>query len=185
MDWDLKIFLLVNGQVHTYAYDTLMLWLSRSVLFLAVLFFLILFYKAFVGVKDFRETVFLALAVGLGVLLVDFLLKDLAARPRPFVAIPQTILIGGQPSDFSFPSFHSFLIALLSVLAARKSDKLLLLFLPLSFLVGFSRIYMGLHYPSDVLVGLGLGFLYGLLINVFIDRFLEHKIFKILKFHVE
>lgn len=185
MDLDLKLFLLINQLPHSRILDSVMLLISRGVPYLILAFFLILIYLAFISLRDFREVFFLFFAFLIGFLLVGPGLKDFVARPRPSHAVSQVVLVEEAETDYSFPSVHSFLIALLAVLVARKKDRLLSFFLPLSFLVGFSRIYLGVHYPSDVLVGLGLGFLYGLLINFVIDRFLEHRIFNILKFHVE
>lgn len=185
MDLDRQIFYLINGTTHFPWLDFLMLFISQTVVPLAALFFLILFIQALRGKKDFRETVFLFATFSLGYLFNSYFLKNAFGRLRPSSSLVDTVLVGRPEMDFSFPSGHSFIIALLCVLVARKKDSLMIFFIPLTLLVGVSRIYLGAHFPSDVLVGLGLGFIYGLFINSVIDKFIEHKIFKILKFHLE
>ncbi len=185
MDLDTQLDNLINQVNHTSLLDVSMLIVSRMVLPLSVLFFLVLVVLAFRGKKDFREVAFLGLAFGLGLLINSVVLKDVFARPRPEFSLKNVIIVGKHETDFSFPSGHAFTIALLSVLIARKKYALTLFFIPFTLLVGLSRIYLGVHYPSDVLVGLGLGFLYGLIINGVVDKFIEHPIFKILKFHIE
>ena len=88
----------------------------------------------------------------------DGILKDLIARPRP-CAVNQSIeLLVSRPSSFSCPSVHSML-AFASASAIfrnyRKSGTVALVF---AFLIGFSRMYFFVHYPSDVLFGAALGF---------------------------
>lgn len=185
MDLDSRLFYLFNHFAHTPALDTFMLGASSLVFPLSALFFLALAGLSFRGKKDFREVTFLMLAFGLGYLINSIILKDVFARPRPDLSLSQVILVGKPETDFSFPSGHSFVAALLAVLTARKKDSLLAFFVPFTLLTGISRIYLGAHYPSDVLVGLGLGFLYGLTVNSVVDKFIEHRIFKILKFHME
>lgn len=185
MDLDVLIFRYINGVNHLPWLDISLLTVSRLVMLLAVLFFVVLFILALKKEKDFREVAFLGLAFGLGLLVNSVVLKDVFARPRPEFSLNNVIIVGKPETDFSFPSGHAFTIALLSVLVARKKYVLTLFFIPFTLLVGISRIYLGVHYPSDVLVGLGLGFLYGLVINGVVDKFIEHPVFKILKFHIE
>lgn len=185
VNWDAGLFNLINGVAHFPALDLLMLLVSQSALPLFGIFFVILFFLAARRERDFREFVFLLLASLLGFFLVVGLAKDLLARPRPALTLSRVVLVGPHQEDYSFPSGHAFSIALLAALVARKKDSLFLFFLPYAFLVGFSRIYLGVHYPSDVFVGLGLGFLYGLFLDSVVDRFIEHKIFRILKFHLD
>ncbi len=185
MDLDRQLFLTINQLPHNPLWDFLMLGLSRSVLPLVVLFFLTFAFLTFLRLKDLREAVFLFLAFGVGFLLLAGGLKGVFARGRPYLTVPGTIVVDKTETGYSFPSGHSFSVALLSTLVARKKDKLLFFFIPFSLLVGLSRIYLGVHFPADVAVGLALGFLYGLFLNAIVDRFIEHKIFKILKFHLD
>lgn len=92
-------------------------------------------------------------------------------RPRPFTELPTNLLFY-QPTDSSFPANSAavaFAIATAILLADRKAGVILLF---LAFLFGFSRIYVGIHYPSDVLGGAAIGALIAFLIFRFI-RFLE------------
>ena len=83
--------------------------------------------------------------------------------PRPFTELP-TKLLFYQPTDSSFPSHSTaivFAIAVAILLADRKAGAFLLF---LAGLLGFSRIYVGIHYPSDVLGGAAIGALTAFLV---------------------
>ena len=95
-------------------------------------------------------------------LFCNLLLKPLIARPRPFVLREIALLIAA-PKDFSFPSGHtSAAFAAASALALCRSR----FAVPagvLAAVIAFSRLYLFVHYPTDVLAGLLLGCLCGLL----------------------
>lgn len=80
------------------------------------------------------------------------LVKPLVARPRPH---------GG--STFSFPSVHATNIAAQATLFARFYPKITIVFAAMALLVGFSRVYLEKHYPSDVVGGALLGISLGAL----------------------
>jgi undecaprenyl-diphosphatase len=100
-------------------------------------------------------------------LLLNELLKDLFARPRPPVDFHLT-----QVSHMSFPSGHAMLSAIIyltlaAFLARLVQPRALKLYFVglaslLSLLVGVSRVYLGVHYPSDVLAGWTAGFAWAL-----------------------
>jgi undecaprenyl-diphosphatase len=84
-------------------------------------------------------------------------LRELIGRPRPFVryASPHTLVRG--PTDPSFPSGHTTVaFACAAVLAYYKPRLAVPLFL-LATAIGFSRVYVGVHYPLDVVGGAALG----------------------------
>lgn len=90
----------------------------------------------------------------------DFL-KAWVGRERPCVALPIDAITGDLTSG-SFPSAHSAnMAAVLGVATALWGRRAFLYLFWLPVLVGLSRVYIGVHYPSDVLVGWALGFLYG------------------------
>lgn len=94
-------------------------------------------------------------------LLGNILLKNLVARTRPYEVIQDLVLITKKPHDYSFPSGHTsvsfaFASALLFVLP-KEQRWIGIITAVLAALIGFSRLYLGVHYPTDVLGGLVLG----------------------------
>ena len=117
--------------------------------------------------RKFHMLVFLLLATGSGVL-ITLALKQAVDRPRPDI-VPHL----SHVATSSFPSGHSMLSAVVyltlgSLLAAsinRRSLKfdVLAIAVLLSLIVGISRVYLGVHYPTDVLAGWIAGLVWALL----------------------
>lgn len=117
--------------------------------------------------RKFRMLVFLLAATGSG-MLMSLALKQAISRPRPDI-VPHL----SHVHTSSFPSGHSMLSAVVyltlgSLLAAsvpRTGLKVYILCIAimLSLIVGISRIYLGVHYPTDVLAGWIAGLVWALL----------------------
>lgn len=93
-------------------------------------------------------------AVGLSVMVNNVFLKHLVARARPFDVIQNLVPLITKPTDYSFPSGHTACSFAVAFLLFRKLPKKYgIPCLILATLIGFSRIYLGVHYLSDVIAG--------------------------------
>jgi undecaprenyl-diphosphatase len=108
-------------------------------------------------------TVGLMVLTGVTTLAADslsFAVKDLTHRTRPFEAHPQIHPLYVVHSS-SFPAGHAATAFAGAVLLSVVAPRLAPLFLGLAVLIGFSRVYVGVHYPTDVLAGAALGAVVG------------------------
>ena len=114
-------------------------------------------------------------ALILGLLVCNVTLKPLIARPRPYdyqweqFGVSIQLLIEAQ-HDFSFPSGHtiaSFEAATVLMLHSKKAGIPALI---LAALIAFSRLYLYVHYPTDVLTSVVLGIAFGLLGNWLVQK---------------
>lgn len=96
------------------------------------------------------------------------ILKKKYPRLRPYLVLKETIIYKSQLTDHSFPSGHTTAIFSFLTPYVLFQPMLGLILLPIAFLVGISRIYIGLHYPSDVLAGMFLGTVTAILTYLFV-----------------
>lgn len=114
--------------------------------------------------KKYRKYgIILLLGLLSGLLVGNVFLKNIVARPRPSWLQEMALLIK-NPTDYSFPSGHtlsSFIAATILTLTNRKWGYWAI---PLASLIAFSRLYLYVHFPSDVLFGMVLGIILGRLV---------------------
>ncbi|HIR14730.1 MAG TPA: phosphatase PAP2 family protein [Candidatus Choladousia intestinavium] len=111
------------------------------------------------------------LAVFFSLVFNNFFLKNLFERIRPYEVIDGLTLLVEKASDFSFPSGHagtSFAAATAFFWILR--GKIGAAAYVLAFLIAFSRLYIGIHYPTDVLCGMLTGSLCGLAAGILINK---------------
>lgn len=122
--------------------------------------------------KKTRKAGVLVLASLLGSLLVNNIwLKNLVARTRPYEVLDELKLLIEAQRDYSFPSGHtgsSFAAAMAMYLTLPK--KYGILALVGATLMGLSRLYVGVHYPTDVLAGMLTGILIAVAVNFLLEK---------------
>ena len=112
--------------------------------------------------KTRKTGVIMMAALLADVLLCNVVIKNLVARTRPFDVNTAVQLLVAKPRDYSFPSGHtaaSFASVTALYLAGEK--KLWKIALVLAVLIAFSRLYLYVHYPTDVLGGIITGAIAG------------------------
>jgi undecaprenyl-diphosphatase len=88
-------------------------------------------------------------------------LKRVFERPRPYVPFPDPEPLVGTGLDYAFPSGHAATSFAGATVLSRAAPRLAPVFFLLAAAVAWSRVYVGVHYPSDVLAGAVLGVLVG------------------------
>ena len=110
-------------------------------------------------VKNFRKVGLMVGASLLGSLVFNnMIVKNIVARPRPYRMIETLTILIPEPGEYSFPSGHtSSSFAAGVVLYLMLPKKYGIPAMVLAFLIGISRLYVGVHYPTDVLGGMVMG----------------------------
>ncbi|MDF2787316.1 MAG: ribosomal protein [Neobacillus sp.] len=95
--------------------------------------------------------------------------KKLFPRKRPYLLFETTRILPNPLKDHSFPSGHTTAVFSVIVPFVILNPVLAAVLIPLGLCVGISRIYLGLHYPSDVIAGGALGAFFGSLCSYFLS----------------
>lgn len=106
----------------------------------------------------------------------NIILKNLVNRTRPYEVVEGLKCLVGMAHDASFPSGHTGTAFASSVAICRQiPKKWAVFFLILAGVIALSRLYVGIHYPTDVLGGLFTGVCIGVLVNVVGDRVYDSR----------
>lgn len=183
-----ELALLTNGNLN-WLFKFISLFAEKGLFLILLSIFLMLFKKT----RKFGICMFGA--IGAGAILTNFILKDMVARPRPYMSgileYKDWWQYAGMvtESDFSFPSGHATAItaAMMSLVYMAKTKKKYwcILFI---FLMGISRNYLMVHYPTDViggmisgLIGATIAYFITLLIYKIIEKYKDVKLFNFIK----
>ena len=108
-----------------------------------------------------RKTRFIGIltlaALLLATVMGEGLLKHLIQRPRPYDDFPSINLLIAKSSAYSFPSGHATSAFAAAAVLARYLKKYAAAFWALASLIAFSRLYLFMHYPTDIIAGILLG----------------------------
>ena len=156
---DTQLFIWLNQVLHHPWLDVFFPYITTTRHF-TIPVLLIILICLFRGNRYLRFSILLLLASLLVSESLNQILKETIARLRPFHTIPDARLLVGGSDSFSFPSSHaSSVFSTLSIIIYRyRHKKYLPWFLGIfAALISYSRIYVGVHYPFDVLGGIALG----------------------------
>lgn len=123
--------------------------------------------------KKTRKTgVIMAVAFVTEALLCNGILKNLVARTRPYDLNTAIEIIISKPKDYSFPSGHTGIsFAAVAALYFAGEKNLWKIALVLASLIAFSRMYLYVHFPTDILGGILVAILSGYIAKQIVDKF--------------
>lgn len=126
--------------------------------------------------KTRKSGAILAAALLVDLILCNGLLKNLVRRVRPCDVNTSVQLLIARPHDFSFPSGHTAAsFAAVAALFFAGEKKMWVPALVLAVLIAFSRMYLYVHYPTDILGGMIVGIVSGYIGYLIVDRVLWFK----------
>ena len=163
LDLDTALFLLVNGAAGNGALDRVMVFVTTQDHWVPVLVGLWVALVVWGGKRGRMAAAMLVVAVALSDQLSSAVLKPIVARVRPANALPDGAvdLLVGRSRAFSFLSSHAANTAAAAAVLAWRWPRWAPLACAVAALVAISRVYVGLHYPGDVLGGAVLGVMCG------------------------
>jgi undecaprenyl-diphosphatase len=154
---DLGLLHWVNSACSNWLFDaTLPVITYLGSTYMGFLFGLILF----ISTKSGRSTLFYMISFGINAAIFEALKYGLK-RSRPFVIHDVILRISSEEAsrlDSSFPSAHSTIAFMIATTLSHRYGKYRYLWYSIAGLVALSRVYLGVHYPSDVFAGVAIGY---------------------------
>lgn len=147
---------------------------EKGIAWILVSLFLLIF------VKDKRVGLTCWLSLTLSFLLCNILLKNIVQRDRPCWIDTSIPLLVEIPDDFSFPSGHTSFSFAAATAIVQYYKGWGMVALAAATLTGLSRLYLFVHFPTDVMVGAGVGVISGLLSGLLVrDFYRAHPNFRL------
>lgn len=166
MNLDFYLFNKINGLAGSLFWlDVLAIFFAKYLSFLLIILVMVLFWKRW-------EVIFQSLLAGI-VARLGFveIIRFFWPKPRPFVENHVNLLLD-KIDQSAFPSGHAAFFFALSFVVFLDNKKAGMLFFVASFFIAISRVFVGIHWPSDLIAGMIVGIFSGWLVI-----FLAQKIF--------
>jgi len=154
-NFDYTILIFIKNNMHSSIMDNIMIGFTtlgnNGMIWIMITIFLLIN-------KKYRKAGFMLLvAISLSTILGEGIIKHIVQRQRPFTHIPGLKLLISRPNGYSFPSGHSAVGFASAIILSKNFKKYTPSFFLIASLIAFSRLYLYVHYPTDVICGIGLG----------------------------
>ena len=126
--------------------------------------------------KKYRKLgITMLLALALGFFIGNIILKPLVGRIRPYDINTNIVMLVKSLRDYSFPSGHTLGAFEVATVLTCHNKRLGKYAFTIASLIGFSRLYLYVHFPTDVLVGAILGTVFGVISHIIVNYFYERR----------
>ena len=171
IDWSILFF--IQSNLVTPVNNKIMLFFTSlgnmGIIWIVLTVFLIL-------KKKYRKLgIMLLIALIVELLIGNLILKNIFQRSRPCWINHSVKMLVAIPRDYSFPSAHAFSSFICATVIEKYNRKWGVWALILAFLISFSRLYLFVHFPSDVFTGAVLGIVFGIVIYNVFNKFCEKR----------
>ena len=183
MSINTDLFYFINNNLQNPLFDSIIPVITHfgGFIWLLVIVLVIIIYAKLKNKQTLKKVAIIALVALLFSDLITLLLKQLVQEPRPFMILDNVRLLIPEDDPCSFPSGHSsstLAVVTIFVLNMKKLTekhyRIISVFLILfGVIIPFSRVYCGVHFPGDVLVGALIGLIGALIVNRFKDKILD------------
>ncbi len=171
---DKYIFNLINGFAGKWAcLDAIAIFFAKYFDYILPFVLLAILIAGFK--KNWRMVLYSLICAFVSRFIIASFVRLLWFRPRPFVENSVNLLVSHNPNEASFPSGHASFYFALSTVVYLHNKKLGIFFYIFTILMTLSRVFIGIHWPSDILAGAVIGIFVGWLGNKLIVKFLKKK----------
>ena len=106
--------------------------------------------------------------------IITYSLKSLLSRERPYNILKNLNTFGITLKDYSFPSGHTSASFSIATTIAFNIPRLSIIVLTIALVVGVSRVYLGVHYPTDVAAGIIIGIASALVVHIYLITYIKN-----------
>lgn len=157
--WDEEILYLINKHCKNRILDKVMPFVTAlgNLGMIWIILAILMMRKA-----DYRKIgIIVLVTLAFTTFMGEGIIKHIVKRKRPFIGKKNKELLIKEPSSFSFPSGHTASSFAVAVVFLKSNSNISTVIVLIALSIAFSRLYLKVHYPSDVIGGIILGLICG------------------------